>query len=480
MEDNMPRGDFPHGFVLSEAAQYAFLCQEVYGDILSFASAIPDHLKPLFLIPVKLETIVASDSVDRVASCRTADGAIPSGDTEEASWFGTKTFVNDDVQPTIQQTSPGSIFDVDGADEMTHHQEDNFDFNLQAPTDTSYMSDVDMTQYGDYPYRTKERTPRHSFGPRFASSVIASMVLSSRLARSRLQISKGHVPPVVFSRIAIKPEALAPRTPDKIKKNARSCTVGLTSYDKKNRVFTFSVTGGKAPRTVQAFLSDIDQVALSCDCPFWRWNGPEYHAKSEDYMLGQPFGTAGPPDVRDPDREYFLCKHAYAVLKRLDGFVNDIVDENWDLDEKELLDEVDENWDELSTAAEVPLEDLESDDVTLEVDWSSPVGDDDGDEGDDLGDSDESGNEEPEDADDPAGDDPSEEESEAEPEEEPEPEPEPEQGILEEEPEADYDTDSDEESQSGDEEEPEDQTDDQAPSRKDYDDEEEEDEDKDR
>jgi hypothetical protein len=364
----MPKGDFAHGFVLSDTAQYAFLCQEVYQDVVAFAAAIPSHLRPLFLIPVKLETVVASDSVSRVASFKTADDFSPSGDTQDADLFGTKTFVNYDVQPNIPQSSPGSIFDIDGADEITHHQEYNYDENIQAPSDTSYMSDIDMTQYTDYPYRTKEKPVRHSFDIKRSISAFKSLDSSALLAFRK---ASSLIPSVVFSEIAIKPEALIPRTPDKIKKNAASCNVSLTSYDKKTKVFNFNVTGGKSPHSVKAFLSDIDQVALSCDCPFWRWNGPEYHAKSDDYMLGQSYGTAGPPNVRDPDREYFLCKHTYAVLKRLDSFIGDIVDENWDLDDAELMKQVDEDWDRLSISTKIPLGDLEQDDITLQVDWSN-------------------------------------------------------------------------------------------------------------
>lgn len=358
--------DFPHGFVLSEAAQYAFLCQDVYPDIVSFAAAIPDHLKPLFLIPVKFETVVASDSVERVASVHVADEICPSGHTDESDLFGTKTFTYDDFQPTVPQTDPGSIFDVDGADEITHHQEYNYDENLRTPSDTSYMSDVDVTQYWDYPYRTKQPV-RHSFDIHGATSALR-MLSASGMARFRERAAS--IPTVLFLRISVKPEALVSRTPDKIKKNAASCTVKLISYNKKNKVFTFSVTSGKTPRTVQAFLSEIDQVALSCDCPFWRWNGPEFHAKSGNYMLGQPFGTASPPNVRDPDRKYFICKHAYAVLKRLDKFVGDILEENWDLDEEEQLEQIDKEWDRLSAAVKVPLENLEKDDIKLEIDWS--------------------------------------------------------------------------------------------------------------
>lgn len=357
--------DGPQGFILSEAAQYAFICQNTYPSIIDFAAAIPEHLKPLFLIPVKLETILASDSVVRVASFKTADVG-PSGNTEDSDLFGSKTFTYDD-QPDNPKPEAKSIFDIDGAYDTTHHQEYDFDQNIQVPSDTSYMSDVDMTQYWDYPYRTKEKPVRHSFDIRSATKAVQSL---SRSGLHSFLTASSKIPAVVFLKIAIKPEALVPRTPNKIKKNASSCTVGLTSYNKKNKVFTFSVTGSKTPRTVQAFLSEIDQVALSCNCPFWRWNGPEFHAKSEDYMLGQPYGTASPPNVRDPDREYFLCKHAYAVLKRLDSFVDDIVSENWDLDEEDLVKQVDEEWDRLSLATKIPLDELEKDDVKLEIDWS--------------------------------------------------------------------------------------------------------------
>ena len=338
--------EFPHGFLLSDSAQYAFLCQEVYPDIISFAAAIPDHLKPLFLIPIMLETIHTA-AIRRIAS-RIADGSTPTGDggEGEADWFGTKTFKYDDNEPTVPSSEPGSIFEVVDADDMTHHQEYNFDENIQTPTDTSYMNDVDMTQYTDYPYRSKEQPVRHSF-----QQQVAVLELPWR------------------ARLALKPEELETRAPSKIKNNARSCRVSLTSYDKKNRVFTFSVDAGNGPKTVQASLSDVDKVALSCNCPFWRYNGPEFHAKHNAYMLGQPFGTAAPPDVRDPDRKYFLCKHAYSVLKRFDDFVQEVADENWELDDDELLDQVDEDWDRLEGVVEIPTDELDDDDIDIEIDW---------------------------------------------------------------------------------------------------------------
>ena len=294
--------EIPHGFVLSDAALYAFRCQEVYPDLLSFAAAIPLHLRSLFLIPIRLETASYRSAALRVASRRYGDGTCPSGNTEDADLFGTKTFVYDDQQPTVPSSDPGSIFEVNSPDEITHHQEINFDWNLQDPTDTSYMNDVDITQYQRYPYRTEEKPVRHS-------SVI---------------------------RLSLKQEFLEGHVPEKIRGNASSCNVGLVSYDKRSKTFTFSVDSGNGPRTVRASLSDLDEVTMSCSCPFWRWNGPEFNSQQNRFLLGSPRGTADPPDVRDPERQYWLCKHAYAALKRLDSFVQQIVDDNWVADAEEL------------------------------------------------------------------------------------------------------------------------------------------------
>ncbi len=329
----------PNGFMLSEAAQYAYSCQDVFPDTLSFALAIPDHLKQLFLVPVKIE--LASDLTPiiaaRIASSRLADGTSPDGLTEESDLFGTKTFTYNDLEPTVPSSEPGSIFNQDEADAITHHQEYNYDQNILVPSDTSYLSDIDITQYMDYPYRTKEKPVRHS-------SII----------------------PVIIVKIAVKPESLETHAPPKIKDNAESCSVKFTSYDKKRKIYTFEVKCKKGPRTVQAALSDIDNVTMFCDCPFWRWNGPEFHAKQNKFLLGPPIGTAGPPNVRDPDRKFWLCKHTYAVLKRLEEFVSEVVQENWDMNDEELLAQVDKEWDRLEGVSRIPADKLKEE-IDVEV-----------------------------------------------------------------------------------------------------------------
>lgn len=390
----MPESKELQGFVISDTAIYAYEIQDVYPDLLSFVSAIPNHLKPLFLIPVSFQTsnrsaeiahrisargYIMSDNFDYAYGCqdtykdpadlyraipdhikpifhfevvagkkRRADGYVPTGETDVSDLFGYKTFVYDDNEPNLPSTEPGSIFDAPAADEMTHHQEYDFDQNIQAPTDTSYMTDVDMSDYFSYPYRTEEKPIRHS-----------------SINRPRISVV----------RLALKPEDIENRTPDKIQQKAESCSVSLVSYNKETRVYTFTVDCGNVPRTVQASLSSVDEVALSCDCPFWRWNGPEFHAKQNKFMLGDPFGTASPPDVRDPDRKYWLCKHAYIVLRRLDNFVQEVLEENWDEDDAEALSTIDKEWDRLDGKVTMPVLDAEDgeDDFDVNIDWGDKM-----------------------------------------------------------------------------------------------------------
>lgn len=336
MDDNTP-----HGFVLSESALYAYQDQDVFPDLISFCSAIPDHLRPLFLIPIQ---IYSSDSSLPVVASRIADGAIPSGQTEEGDWFGSRTFVYDhDIYPTIPSSDPGSIFDQLSPDNMTRHQnlEEEQDKNYQDPTDTSFMTDVDLTDSNfQYPYRTEESPVRHS-------SIL-----------------------VVNLHVALSPEALEARASKKITDNAESCNVSLISYDARGRVYTFSVSCGGKPRTVRAALTDLKHIAMNCSCPFWRWNGPEFHARTNMYLLGQTRGTASPPDVRDPDRIYWLCKHTYAVLSRFDNYVAEMVEKNEGKDEESVLEDMNENWDDLENIVEIPLDEAEKEDVDLK--WEKP------------------------------------------------------------------------------------------------------------
>ena len=55
-------------------------------------------------------------------------------------------------------------------------------------------------------------------------------------------------------------------------------------------------------------------VQVSCSCEYFRWQGPEHWAKSNDYLYGRPVGTASKPVVKDPKGKHWACKHVLAVL----------------------------------------------------------------------------------------------------------------------------------------------------------------------
>lgn len=343
----------PSGFILSDSAMYAFQCQEVFPDLLSFAVAIPDHLKPLFLIPVYVQTASSepSDKIGVIASRIAEVGESMTGESDASDLFSYQSFVNHDNEQAMPDGDEGSIFDSERTPENlpAAQPQDQFcddapryDARVIPPSDTSYYDDgssVDLFDEG-YPYRSDHEV-RHSS--------IVSLIKPIKV------------------RLALKPEVLQEHAPDKIKERANSCAVKFISYVKPSRMYTFSVDCGNVPHMVRAVLSEIDEITMTCDCPFWRWGGPEFHGKAQKFLLGKPRGTAEPPDIRDPNREHWLCKHAYAVLKRLEHHVQEVVDENWELDDHDLLNTIDAEWDRLSQEAETPLEEIEAEEPKVDV-----------------------------------------------------------------------------------------------------------------
>ena len=111
-----------------------------------------------------------------------------------------------------------------------------------------------------------------------------------------------------------------------IQNDTRSGDIDLVNADIKNFLFQFSVPGDGWPNSKPRYQVDIKfdkdgrpslaalDVKVKCNCPFFIYNGPEYQAKSDNYLLGNPGGTASPPDIRDPNRVYYICKHIAAVF----------------------------------------------------------------------------------------------------------------------------------------------------------------------
>jgi hypothetical protein len=87
--------------------------------------------------------------------------------------------------------------------------------------------------------------------------------------------------------------------------------------------WAFTVPGSKGKTYTVKFKAVVKgaakyvekgQVQVSCDCEFFRWQGPEHWAKVQKYLYGKPVGTASKPSVKDPDARNRVCKHVVAVL----------------------------------------------------------------------------------------------------------------------------------------------------------------------
>ena len=100
------------------------------------------------------------------------------------------------------------------------------------------------------------------------------------------------------------------------------CSVDLKRADNANLRWIFAVDCGNGAKVVKIHAEASKRVVqvpkmdlhITCSCPAWRWLGPEHHAKREDYIEGQPRGTASVPVIRDPENINRVCKHAAAVL----------------------------------------------------------------------------------------------------------------------------------------------------------------------
>jgi hypothetical protein len=105
-------------------------------------------------------------------------------------------------------------------------------------------------------------------------------------------------------------------------------SVKMTRVIPKSPMWLFNVSGGekthrvrlKAKRKGNVRTLERADILVSCDCEFWRWQGPEHWAKAGGYLYGRPRGSASSPKIRDPNGEHMACKHVLAVLRKAKGY----------------------------------------------------------------------------------------------------------------------------------------------------------------
>lgn len=57
------------------------------------------------------------------------------------------------------------------------------------------------------------------------------------------------------------------------------------------------------------------RIKMWCTCPAWQYWGAAFNSTDQKYNLEKKENR--PPDIRDPNREYLMCKHTLAVLRNI-------------------------------------------------------------------------------------------------------------------------------------------------------------------
>jgi len=119
-----------------------------------------------------------------------------------------------------------------------------------------------------------------------------------------------------------------------IKKRARDysdkVTYRVRLIKKGRNKFYFTVKGRKKKgyNVNIEFLGNAtdmtkDDVRVSCTCGYWKYFGCDFNAKQNGYNL-RKMSDFSTPDIRDPNREHWICKHIYVTSKALMDYIKNI------------------------------------------------------------------------------------------------------------------------------------------------------------
>lgn len=120
-------------------------------------------------------------------------------------------------------------------------------------------------------------------------------------------------------------ELLQATSPDLLSR-ADKVRVKLVRADQGNLLWSFRASGSERDYSVKVKATGSPKsvrgadVLVSCDCDFFRYQGPEHWASVNKYLYGRPRGTASAPSERDPSGTNALCKHAVAALRAAGKF----------------------------------------------------------------------------------------------------------------------------------------------------------------
>jgi hypothetical protein len=223
---------------------------------------------------------------------------------------GYKTLAKPDDPTREHSKADTSIHRVDSPYDLAKHQTKQDE--REQSGDTSYMGrgDNQNSPKTKYPYR--DGVPNaHNAAAHFVAELY-------RLKFAPVRVFMAGAGVRVARKLGEILDGLNPKFLDR----AQGAEVTVKRIDRKNLRWIFSVKGNHTYTVKLRAMrkGNVTQLAkmdleLSCTCPAWRWQGPEFHSTSEKYQLGKLQGTASAPDIRDPERQNFVCKHVAAVLQ---------------------------------------------------------------------------------------------------------------------------------------------------------------------
>ena len=126
--------------------------------------------------------------------------------------------------------------------------------------------------------------------------------------------------------LEVKPGALIGGVSGAVSDRAGRRSPTLSKVDRGRKIWNYRVSGGKRDYLVKIRVqgeltkrgADAD-IEVTCNCPFFRWQGPEHWARAGGYEYERPAGTASFPSVMDPGKKHPICKHSVAALKQFES-----------------------------------------------------------------------------------------------------------------------------------------------------------------
>jgi len=134
-----------------------------------------------------------------------------------------------------------------------------------------------------------------------------------------------------MKKLALTIDFLLKNTPTSIKSKSKDYEAILKKSNGINWIYNVGdyIVRVKIPTISKMILKKLSEkevkkllsiknrnVLVSCTCNFWKYNGPDFNAATNNYSE-RFLSDLSDPQVRDPQHKKIICKHVYATLKKL-------------------------------------------------------------------------------------------------------------------------------------------------------------------